>query len=162
MAHCSGCGQVGFCSAACAAAASADPGSHCAAVCRLLTACNLAGLSDEQQSALQYLARCCSLRVAAAAGDAAAAARCAAIASLAAPPPLPDAEPADGSSLGSPVVLQELHGRLVHALAAAAAPAAAGLSLEEAAELLRRDAVNGYGVMAPSAADVSSADVLVC
>jgi hypothetical protein len=49
----------------------------------------------------------------------------------------------------------ELHGRLGHALAAVGASAAAGLTLDEAAELLRKDATNGYGIMAPSAPDVS-------
>lgn len=159
MAHCSGCGQVGFCDAACAAAAAADAGSHCPAVCRLLSSCNLAGLADEQQTALQLLARCCSLRAAASAGDAAAAARLSAIASLAAPPPLPgteqQADAAAGGSTSSPTAVRELHGRLAHALAAVGAPPTAGLSLEETAELLRRDAVNGYGIMAPSAPDVS-------
>ncbi|KAI7843000.1 hypothetical protein COHA_003333 [Chlorella ohadii] len=152
---CPTCGQVGFCNAACAAAAAADPGSHCGAVCRLLAACNMTGLSDEQQSVLQLLFRCCSLRAAGAAGDAAAAARLAGIAALAAPPPLP---PQDGSdeaaaaaSVSSPISLRELHGRLSHALAAVGASPAAALSLEEVAELLRRDAVNGYGIMAPSA-----------
>lgn len=156
---CSSCGQVGFCNAACAAAAAADPGSHCGAVCSLLAACNMTGLTDEQQSALQLLFRCCSLRAAAAVGDAAAAARLAGIAALAAPPPLPpqdgEGEAAAAASVSSPTSLRELHGRLSHALAAVNASPAAALSLEEVSELLRRDAVNGYGIMAPSAPDVS-------
>lgn len=166
---CNTCGRVGFCSPACAAAAAADSGSHCAAVCALLAACNTAGLSDEQHTALQFLARCCSLRAAAAAGDAAAAARVGAIAALSAPAPLPplrEEQQGEGGSgaptgsgpaaLTSEGVVRELHGRLAHAVAAVGAPAAASLSLEEAAELLRREGVNGYGIMAPSAPDVSS------
>lgn len=159
---CGTCGRVGFCSSACAAAAAADVGSHCAAVCGLLAACNTAGLSDEQQTALQFLARCCALRQAAAAGDAAAAARCAAIAGLAAPPPLvphpaeQQSAPGTGSNSSTDVVVRELHGRLSHALAAIGAGPAAALSPAEAAELLRKEATNGYGVMAPSAPDVSS------
>lgn len=165
---CATCGQVGFCGPACAAAAAADPGSHCPAVCRLLAACNLSGLNDDQQTALQFLARCCSLRAAAAAGDAAAAPRLAAILSLVAPTTTacPDAcdGPGGSSSSGCSLIswsdsrsteLRELHGRLSFALAAAggAVPAVV-LSLDEVAELLRRDAANGYGVMAPSAPDV--------
>ncbi|KAL4420349.1 hypothetical protein ABPG77_006156 [Micractinium sp. CCAP 211/92] len=159
---CSTCGLVGFCGPPCAAAAAVDPGSHCPAVCRLLSACNLSGLTDEQQTALQFLFRCCSLRAAAAAGDAAAAARLTTITSLQAPPALPSLEAAaDGSSSGSnhggwsagSTEVRELHGRLSHALAAAGAGPAAALSLEEVAELLRRDAANGYGIMAPSAPD---------
>ncbi|PRW33731.1 Histone-lysine N-methyltransferase ASHR2 [Chlorella sorokiniana] len=123
----------------------------------LLAACNINGLSDEQQSALQLLFRCCSLRAAAAAGDTAAAARLAGIAALAAPPPLPpqdgEGEAAAAASVSSPTSLRELHGRLSHALAAVNASPAAALSLEEVTELLRRDAVNGYGIMAPSAPD---------
>ncbi|KAL4419948.1 hypothetical protein ABPG75_007046 [Micractinium tetrahymenae] len=165
---CSSCGLVGFCGAACAAAAAADPGSHCPAVCRLLSACNLAGLNDEQQTALQFLFRCCSLRAAVAAGDSDAAARLATITSLSAPPVLPPSDAADGAapsssgggggdglsswSAGSTAV-RELHGRLNHALAAAGAGPAAALGVEEVAELLRRDAANGYGIMAPSAPD---------
>ncbi len=164
MVACSTCGLVGFCGPPCAKAAAVDPGSHCPAVCRLLSACNLSGLTDEQQTALQFLFRCCSLRAAAAAGDAAAAARLTTITSLQAPPALPSLEAAaDGSSSGSnhggwsagSTEVRELHGRLSHALAAAGAGPAAALSLEEVAELLRRDAANGYGIMAPSAPDVS-------
>jgi SET and MYND domain-containing protein len=58
-------------------------------------------------------------------------------------------------------VVRELHGRLSHALAAVGAPAAAALSLADAAELLRREGANGYGIMAPSAPDVSAACALV-
>lgn len=162
MVACPTCGLVGFCGAACAAAAAADPGSHFPAVCRLLSACNLAGLSDEQQTALQFLFRCCSLRAAAAAGDAVAAERLSTITSLSAPPALPPQEAAaDGSGGGShggwaasSTEVRELHGRLSHALAAGGAGPAASLSLDEVAELLRRDAANGYGIMAPSAPDV--------
>ena len=150
---CGSCGRVGFCSSACAAAAAADPGSHCPAVCALLAACNSTGLTDEQQSALQFLFRCCSLRQAAVTGDAAAAARFAGIASLAAPPPLLSNQVAAAGSDAKSV--RELHGRLSHALVAVGASAAARLTLEEAAELLRKDATNGYGIMAPSAPDVS-------
>lgn len=164
MVACSTCGLVGFCGPACAAAAAVDPGSHCPAVCRLLSACNLTGLSDEQQTALQFLFRCCSLRAAAAAGDANAAARLSTITSLSAPPAALPAEPAtDGAAPGGSsggwsagsTEVRELHGRLSHALAAAGAGPAAALSVDEAAELQRRDAANGYGIMAPSAPDVS-------
>jgi hypothetical protein len=130
----------------------------------------MAALSDEQQTALQFLARCCTLRQAAAAGDADVAARLAAVASLAAPPPLPQqplpqqldasgsaaADSSSGSSsLTSEVVVKELHGRLSHGLAAVGAAPAAALSLAEVADLLRKDEANGYGIMAPSAPDVS-------
>lgn len=76
---------------------------------RSLGTCNLSGLSDEQQAAVQFLARACSLRTAGGAGDAAAAARYAALWSLA------------GTAQQAGVVEQELHGRLSHAFAAAGA-----------------------------------------
>ena len=148
---CSTCGRVGFCSAACAAAAADDPGSHCTAVCRLLAACNTEGLTEEQQSALQLLTRVCSLRAAAAGGGGGggAAARLAGLASLAAPP----------GAAAADVSTRELHGRLSHALVAVGAAPAAALSLEEVTALLARDAANGYGIMAPSAPDVSCASI---
>eukprot|EP00887_Chlorella_sp_A99_P000058 scaffold16.g58.t1 len=135
------CSSAAFCSPDCAAAAAADPGSHCAAVCAWLRACNMEGLSDEQQSAMQFLFRCASLAAAAAAGAPAAAQHGAQLEAL-----------APGPS-GAPVALtlerQELHGRLAHALAAVgAAPLASGLSAQQVAELLVRDETNAYGIMA--------------
>ena len=84
---------------------------------RCLTTCNMAGLSDEQQTSLHFLLRATSLRQAAQAGVAGAAPRYAALCSLAG-----TAGPAE---LGS-VEVRELHGRLGHALAAAGAAVAAG------------------------------------
>lgn len=125
----------------------------------------MAGLSDEQQTALQFLARCCNLRLAAVTGQAAAAARMAALAALAAPPPLSQQlaqqQQQQGSavqaesSTSSTMVVQELLGRLRHAVAAVGAPPEAAPTLEETLELLRKEGANGYGIMAPSASDVS-------
>ncbi|GAB4815909.1 hypothetical protein N2152v2_002955 [Parachlorella kessleri] len=138
---CSSCQHAGYCSQACAAAAAADPASHSQLVCRCLAACNMAGLTDEQQTSLHFLLRATSLRQAAAqAGTAGAAPRYAALCSLAG-----GAGPAE---LGS-MEVRELHGRLGHALAAAGA-AAALPSLQEVGDLLRKEAINGYGIMAPS------------
>lgn len=142
---CCTCTHAVFCTPACAAAAAADPGSHCANVCAWLRACNMTGLSDEQASALQFLFRCVSLLAAAAVGTPGAAERVAALQALAPGPPAAPPPPVTTERA-------ELHGRLRHALAAAgASELAAGVSAQQVAELLARDETNGYGIMAAAA-----------
>ena len=140
---CSSCSSAAFCSPECAEAVATDAGSHCAQVCQWLTACNMQGLTDDQQSALQFLFRCVSLLQAAAAGDARSTQRRGQLQQLA---PGPARVP-----VAVTTELQELHGRLAHALAAAGTPQlAAGLSVQEVAEMLERDETNGYGILAPA------------
>lgn len=145
---CGICSKAWFCNASCADAAAADPASHCPLVCRSLSSLNFQGLSEDQQTALHFLTRAASLALAAQRGDAAAAARCAQLTSLA--PRSGDA--AAGPDAFSDVQMQELCGRLSHALAAAGAGSAASpiFSLAEVGALLERDAVNGYGILAPT------------
>ncbi len=138
---CPGCSGTRFCSTVCAAAAAADPASHNALVCGSLGACNWAGLGDEQRSSLHFLLRAYSLQLAALAGDALAGARFAALLSLV------------GEGEGAGTGVQELHGRLCHALAAAGV-AGALPQVQQTANLLRKDELCGYGIMAPSDAEV--------
>ena len=161
---CPTCVSAQFCSSQCAAAAAVDPASHCPLVCRALSSCNAAGLSDEDQSTLHYTFRACSLYLASLAGDAAAAERCTQISSLAgssssrriSSPPL--ATPLTlPSSLSNEeeeeqeetVHAREMHGRIMRALSTAGVDPSP-ITLDTVAALLERDYINGYGIAAPS------------
>jgi SET and MYND domain-containing protein len=118
-------------------------------VCAAIAACNFAGLSDDQRTALQYLMRASSLLVCAQRGDGTAQTRCAQLQALTPRRPPPPSHAAVDSGVES-LEVRELHGRLQHALAASGA-AAPGLS--DAAGLLAREEANSYGVMAPPGPD---------
>jgi hypothetical protein len=133
-------GAAAFCDARCAAAAAADPGSHCRAACALLAAADASGLDAELATGMQFLCRAAALAATAAGGDAAAAARLAALRALA---PRGAAAPAAATAAAA-ADAAALHARLA-AAAAAAGAAACPLSAPDAAALLERDAVNGYG-----------------
>ena len=156
---CSSCASAGFCSPQCAAAAATDPASHNPLVCRSLAACNITGLSDEDQSALHYLLRACSLLLAAQNGtpDAtsavAAASRYAQLTSLAGAPPSTFTDipvsTAVNSSDSVKLRIHELHGRIHHALSIAGIRDLSQITSEVIQSLLERDAVNSYGIAAP-------------
>lgn len=141
---CSSCSSAGFCSPQCATAAAADPASHNPFVCRALACCNIAGLSDEDQSALHYLSRASSLLLAAHSGsDPSAATRYAQLTALAGAPPA-STPPSSSDALRT----QELYGRLRHALSVGGLDPSP-ITIEVITLLLERDAVNGYGIGAP-------------
>lgn len=142
---CVSCPTARFCSQQCAIAAVADPASHCHLVCRCLSACNAAGLSDDDQSSLGYLFRSCSLLFASQAGDQSATAKLAQIETLATYAIETAAQFRSGTHL---LRAQELHGRVVHALSTVGMDPTP-ISLEFITKLLEKESVNSYGVPAP-------------
>lgn len=142
---CTLCPTARFCSQQCAIAAAIDPGSHCHLVCRCLSACNAAGLSDDDQSTLGYLFRSCSLLFASQAGDQSAMAKLAQIETLATYPIDTSAQFRSETHL---LRAQEFHGRVIHAFSTLEMDSTP-ISLEFITKLLEREAVNSYGIPAP-------------
>lgn len=99
----------------------------------------MTGLNEEQQSSLHLLFRVASLKLAVLNGNDASAVRLSALGLL------------SGAASACTLECQELHGRLTHACAAAGLQTSEGLlSLQEVGDLLQKDLINGYGIMAPS------------
>ncbi|KAL4525951.1 hypothetical protein Ndes2437B_g07227 [Nannochloris sp. 'desiccata'] len=142
---CPSCPTARFCSQQCAAAAVTDPASHCHLVCRCLSACNAAGLSDDEQSTLGYLFRSCSLLFASQAGDQSAMAKLAQIETLATYAIETAAQFRSETHL---LRARELHGRVLHVLALIGRNSTP-ISLDFITRLLEKESVNSYGILAP-------------
>lgn len=130
---CSTCEEANFCSAECKVAALNDAGSHNSFVCKVLSACNRGGLSEDHRTALHYLVRAVSLCL----YDPA---RYSMLLSL--------------SHLNTQVItteMRELHGRLIHALHVNCVPSSP--TADEVAHLISRDEINAYGIMTHSGQD---------
>jgi hypothetical protein len=110
-----------------------------------LSASNTAGLSDDELSVIHYLVRATSLLISAHHGDSGCKARYTALKNLAGHPSTSgNAREESGGS----VMQRELHGRVAHALNTLGVDPAV-FPLQEGLELLERDEVNGYGILAP-------------
>ena len=114
-------------------------------MCRCLSACNAAGLSDDDQSTLGYLFRSCSLLFAAQAGDQSAAARLTQIEALAT---YPQEQTQSSRSQSESLRAQELHGRIQYVFNAIGMDSTS-ISVDFIAKLLEKEAVNSYGILAP-------------
>eukprot|EP00873_Tetraselmis_striata_P004402 jgi/Tetstr1/424666/TSEL_015188.t1 len=139
--QCTQCQQARFCSAECGQLAQASTGNHTPLLCRCLAASQpyVGGCSSEEVAQLHFLLRALTLKLAAAQCPEATAAFQALVSVV-------------GDITPQMVPPVKVHQALCATTAAAGLSPGPPMTIEEAAVLLRKEELNSYGVMAPSAA----------